>query len=145
MDERRNDSNGVGNKMYQLQPVVVLQAAEEVSLREVEATLEEGSEDDLLLDVLTRELFPGGGPPLHLRLRSRQPPVNQLFRMHAASASISLLGLELDLIWHRVLMHMHRRSAMQSGSASLVLAGVKSWTSRREGTMVAISLQCKRE
>jgi hypothetical protein len=32
--------------------------------------LEEESEDDLLLDVLARELFPSGGPPLHLRLRS---------------------------------------------------------------------------
>jgi hypothetical protein len=38
--------------VYQLQPVIVQQAAEEVSRREVEAPLEEGSEDDLLLDVL---------------------------------------------------------------------------------------------
>jgi hypothetical protein len=37
--------------------VVVQQAAEEISHREVEAALEEGSKDDLLLDVLTRELF----------------------------------------------------------------------------------------
>jgi hypothetical protein len=70
MDEGRNYSDGVGNKMYQPQPVVVHQAAEEISCREAEATLEEGSEDDLLLDVLARELFPRGGHPLHLRLRS---------------------------------------------------------------------------
>jgi hypothetical protein len=68
MDEG-NYSDGVGNKMYQLQPVVVQQAVEEIQCREVETTLEEGSKDDLLLDVLARELFPNSGPPLHLRLR----------------------------------------------------------------------------
>jgi hypothetical protein len=31
----------------------------------------------LLLDVLARELFPSGGPPLHLRLWPEQPPVHQ--------------------------------------------------------------------
>jgi hypothetical protein len=39
--------------------------------------LEEGTEDDLLLDVLAREIFPGACPPLHLRLRPQQPPVYQ--------------------------------------------------------------------
>jgi hypothetical protein len=42
--------------MYQLQLVVVQQAAEEISHREVEAVLEEGREDDLLLDIFAREL-----------------------------------------------------------------------------------------
>jgi hypothetical protein len=51
--------------MYQLQLVVVQQTAEEVPRREVEAALEEGCEDDLLLDVLARELLPSGSPPLH--------------------------------------------------------------------------------
>jgi hypothetical protein len=59
--------------MYQLQLVVVQQTAEEVPRREVEAALEEGCEDDLLLDVLARELLPSGSPPLHLRLRRSNP------------------------------------------------------------------------
>jgi hypothetical protein len=41
MDESLHYSDGVWNKVYQLQPVVVQQAAEEVSCREVEAALEE--------------------------------------------------------------------------------------------------------
>jgi hypothetical protein len=57
-------SNGVRNEVYQLQSVVVQKAADEISRREVEAALEEGTEDDLLLDVLARELFPSVGPPL---------------------------------------------------------------------------------
>jgi hypothetical protein len=77
MDEGRHYSNGVGNKMYQLQPVVVQQAAEEVSRREVETVFEEETEDDMLLDVLARELFPSGGPPLNLCLRSQYPSINQ--------------------------------------------------------------------
>jgi hypothetical protein len=36
MDESRHYSDGVRNEVYQLQPVVVQQAAEEVSCREVE-------------------------------------------------------------------------------------------------------------
>jgi hypothetical protein len=54
--------------MYQVQTVVVQQPTEEVPSREVEAALEEGGEDDLLLDVLAWELLPGGSPSLHLRL-----------------------------------------------------------------------------
>jgi hypothetical protein len=77
MDERRHYSDGVGDEVYQLQPAVVQQVAEEVSRWEVEAALEEGSEDDLLLDALARELFPSGGPSLHLRLRPEQPPVHR--------------------------------------------------------------------
>jgi hypothetical protein len=38
--------------MYQLQFVVIQQTAEEVPRGEVEAALEEGSKDDLLLDQL---------------------------------------------------------------------------------------------
>jgi hypothetical protein len=63
--------------VYQLQTVVVQQPMEEVSCREVEAALEEGGNDDLLLDVLARELFPGGSPPLHLSLRPEQTTVHQ--------------------------------------------------------------------
>jgi hypothetical protein len=71
MDESRHYSDGVRNEVYQLQFIVVQKAAEEITRREVEAALEEGTEDDLLLDVLARELFPSGGPPLHLRLRPK--------------------------------------------------------------------------
>jgi hypothetical protein len=74
MDEGRNYSDKFGNKVYQLQPVVVQQAAEEVSRREVVATLEEGSEDDLLLDVLAWELLPSGSSSLHLYLQLEQAP-----------------------------------------------------------------------
>jgi hypothetical protein len=52
MDETRHYSDGVRNEVYQLQSVVVQKAAEEISRQEVEAALEEGTEDDLLLDVL---------------------------------------------------------------------------------------------
>jgi hypothetical protein len=64
MNESRHYSNGVRNKVYQLQSVVVQKAAEENSCWEIEAALEEGTEDNLLLDVLARELFPSGSPPL---------------------------------------------------------------------------------
>jgi hypothetical protein len=40
MDKGQNYSDGVWNKVHQLQPVVVQQAAEEISRREVEAVLE---------------------------------------------------------------------------------------------------------
>jgi hypothetical protein len=40
MDECRDYSNRVGNKVYQLQLVVVEQTTEEISHREVEAVLE---------------------------------------------------------------------------------------------------------
>jgi hypothetical protein len=63
--------------VYQLQLVVVQQAAEEVSHREVQAALEEGTEDDLLLDVLARKIFPDGCTPLHLHLRPKKHPVHQ--------------------------------------------------------------------
>jgi hypothetical protein len=65
--------------------------------------------------------------------------------MQAASAAISLLGFELDLIWNRVLTCMHWRSAARSGGAILGLAGVGSWASEREGVVVARSLRSKRE
>jgi hypothetical protein len=52
VNKRRHYGNGVGNKMYQLQFVVIQQTAEEVPRGEVEAALEEGSKDDLLLDQL---------------------------------------------------------------------------------------------
>jgi hypothetical protein len=56
--------------MYQLQSVVVQQVAEEIPRGEVEAVLEEGSEDNLLLDIFARELLPNDSPPLHLLLGS---------------------------------------------------------------------------
>jgi hypothetical protein len=62
LNESRYYSNGVRNEVYQLQSVVVQKAAEEISRWEVEAALKEGTKDDLLLDVLARELFPSGGP-----------------------------------------------------------------------------------
>jgi hypothetical protein len=65
--------------------------------------------------------------------------------MQAASTAISLLGFELDLIWHRFLMHMHRRIEAQSGGASSGLAGVGSWASEREGVVVARPLWSKKE
>jgi hypothetical protein len=77
MNESRHYSNGVRDEVYQLQSVVVQKAIEEISRWEVEAALEERTEDVLLLDVLARELFPSGGPPLHLRLWPEQPPVHQ--------------------------------------------------------------------
>jgi hypothetical protein len=52
VNERRHYGNGVGNKVYQLQLVVVQKAAEEIPHGEVEAALEEGCKDNLLLDVL---------------------------------------------------------------------------------------------
>jgi hypothetical protein len=51
--------------------------------------------------------------------------------IQAASTAISLLGFELDLIWHRVLMRMPRKSAAWSGGATSGLAGVGSWMSGR--------------
>jgi hypothetical protein len=115
MNESRHYSNGVRNEVHQLQSVVVQKAAEEISLWEVEAALEEGTEDNLLLDVLARELFPGGG--LHSTfVFGRSSPrstsawilasviVDQThaalgFGMQAASAAISLLGFAMDIMW----------------------------------------------
>jgi hypothetical protein len=72
----RHYGNGVGNKVYQLQSVVVQQAAEEIPCGDVEAVLDEGSEDDLLLDIFARELFRSSSPQLHLLLGSEQPTVH---------------------------------------------------------------------
>jgi hypothetical protein len=49
MNKCRNYSNGVRDKVYQLQLVVVEQAAEEIPHGEVEDTLEVRREDNLLL------------------------------------------------------------------------------------------------
>jgi hypothetical protein len=68
MNEGQNHSDGVGDKVYQLQLVVVQQAAEETPHREVEAALEEGHEDDMLLHVFGKELLPSCSLQLHLRL-----------------------------------------------------------------------------
>jgi hypothetical protein len=68
--------------MYQLQVVVVQQAPEEIPHGEVEAALEEGHKDDLLLDVFARELLPSRGPPLHLHLWPEQPADHQSLDLH---------------------------------------------------------------
>jgi hypothetical protein len=142
--------------VYQLQPVVVQQVAEEVSRLEVEAALEEGTEDDLLLDILAWEILLDDCPPLHLRLRPQQPPVCQHLDlglghrrldpcrrgsgMQAASTAISLLGFELDLKWHRHLMRIRWRNTARSGGASASLAGGGRWARRCGSTAVARSL-----
>jgi hypothetical protein len=77
MNEGRHYSNEVEDKMYQLQLVVVQQAAEEVPHREVESVLEEGREDNLLLEVFGKELLPSRGLPLHLCLWPEQPAVHK--------------------------------------------------------------------
>jgi hypothetical protein len=61
--------------MYQLQLVVVQQVAEEIPHGEVEAALEEGREENLLLDVFSWELLPSRGLPVHLCLRPEQPMI----------------------------------------------------------------------
>jgi hypothetical protein len=55
--------------MYQLQLVVEDKTPEEITGREVEATLKERCEDDLLLHILGRELLSHRRLPLHLHLR----------------------------------------------------------------------------
>jgi hypothetical protein len=100
--------------MYQLQLVAVQQAAKEIPYGEVEAALEEGCEDNLLLDVFGREPLPNCGLPLHLFLWPEQPRTTKAWifisvivdrthavcgsGMEAASAAISPLGFALDLI-----------------------------------------------
>jgi hypothetical protein len=114
VNERRYYGNGVGDEVYLLQTIVIQQPTEEVSRWEVEAALEEGGEEDLFLDVLARELFPGCSPPLHLHLRPERPQSTSAWilasvivdrthaicgsGMEAPSAAISPLGLMLDLI-----------------------------------------------
>jgi hypothetical protein len=47
--------------------------------------------------------------------------------MEVASTAISLLGFVLDLMLHRVLTHMCKRSAVRSGGAGTWLAGAGGW------------------
>jgi hypothetical protein len=51
--------------------------------------------------------------------------------MEAPSVAISPLGLVLDLMWHKVLTRMHKRSTERSGGARTSLAGAGSWTGGR--------------
>jgi hypothetical protein len=44
--------------------------------------------------------------------------------MEAASAAISPLGFAMDLMLHRVLTRMRKRSAARSGGASTLMAGL---------------------
>jgi hypothetical protein len=57
--------------------------------------------------------------------------------MQAASATISSLGFELDLMWHRDLTRMRRRNTARSGSASVSSAAGGSWASGHRSTAVA--------
>jgi hypothetical protein len=65
--------------------------------------------------------------------------------MQAASAAISPLGLELDLIWHKVLTRMRERSTTRSGGASTSLTEVGSWTGGHGSKAVTRSLRRARE
>jgi hypothetical protein len=47
--------------------------------------------------------------------------------MEAASAAISPLGFVLDLMLHRILTRMRKRSAARSAGASTWLAGARGW------------------
>jgi hypothetical protein len=72
MDERRYYCDGVGNKMYQLHLVVEEETSEEIPGGDVEATLEERREDDLLFHISGLELLPHRCLPLHLHLRPQR-------------------------------------------------------------------------
>jgi hypothetical protein len=62
--------------------------------------------------------------------------------MEAPSIAISPLGFALDLMGHKVLMRMHKRSTARSGGASTCLARAGGWTGGRGSTGVARSLRC---
>jgi hypothetical protein len=64
MEEHRHYSNGVVDEMYQLQFVVEEETSKEIPSRDVDATLEERCEDDLL-HIFGRELLPNRRLPLH--------------------------------------------------------------------------------
>jgi hypothetical protein len=70
MNKHRHYSDGVGDEVYQLQLVLEEKTSEEIPDGDVEPTLEEGTEDDLLLDVFRRERLARWRLPLHLRLWS---------------------------------------------------------------------------
>jgi hypothetical protein len=57
--------------------------------------------------------------------------------MGAASAAISPLGLELDLMEHKVLMRMRSGARCKSGGASNQMAGVDDWMEARAREAVA--------
>jgi hypothetical protein len=63
--------------VYQLHLVVEKKTSEKVTSGNVEPTLEEGSEDDLLLVVLRRKGFARRRLLLHLRLGPLKPAVHQ--------------------------------------------------------------------
>jgi hypothetical protein len=58
-------------------------------------------------------------------------------RMGAASATISPLGLELDLMEHKVLMRMRGGARCKSDGASALMAGVGDWMEARAREAVA--------
>jgi hypothetical protein len=114
MNESGNYGYGVGNEVYQLQLVVVQQPTEEVSHRKVEVALEEGTENDLLLDVLARELLPVAALHSTSAISWSSPRSTSAWMfasvivdrtqaacgsgMEVTSAAISPLGFELDLM-----------------------------------------------
>jgi hypothetical protein len=61
--------------------------------------------------------------------------------MEAPSVAISPLGLVLDLMRHKVLTCMHKKSTTRSNGASTSLGGAGGWTDGRRSETVARSLQ----
>jgi hypothetical protein len=127
--------------VYQLQLVVVQKPTKVVAHGKVEATLKVQREDDLLLHVLGQELLPHHRLSLHLCFWPQQPAVHQgldlglmiVDRTHTVRGSgmgaPPLLGLDLDLNKHRVLMRM--RGGARRRAAVLVhgrLEQVMEWT-----------------
>jgi hypothetical protein len=61
--------------------------------------------------------------------------------MQAASTAISPLGFELDLMLHKILTRMRKRSTVWSGGASTCLAGAGAWMGARGRKTVARELR----
>jgi hypothetical protein len=113
VNERRYYDNGVGDEVYQLQTVVVHHPTEEAPRWEVEVALEEGGEDDVLLDVLAWELFPGGSPLLHLRLRSEQTTVHQRLDLGLSHRRLNPRCLQ---VWDGSSLRRHFTTRVDVGS-----------------------------
>jgi hypothetical protein len=147
--------------MYQLQTVVVQQPTEEIPHREVEAALEEGGEDDLLLESSLGNCSPAAALHSTSTFGPSSPRSTSAWilaslivdRTHAAcgsgmeapSAAISPLGLMLDLMWHKVFTRIRRRMMARSGGASTCLAGAGGWTDGGGSKAVARSLRRTRK
>jgi fructose-specific phosphotransferase system IIC component len=89
--------------------------------------LKEGSEDDLAAALHSTSAFDRSSPRSTSAWIFASVIVDRThaacwFGMEAPSATISPLGLELDLILHKVLTRMHKRSTAWSGGACTCLA-----------------------